>query len=331
MISFNRLKKTAYSLVALASVIALCSCTPGSGGSQGSPGVSSPPPGPASQSSGSPPGSTSAPVRSHYDLLLPSAPESLTLSNEVATLDYSNSGEGYVGVKYFGTVSKIKLRITGPDEIVYTYDIKSTDYAFFPLTSGSGTYTVAVYENIKDSEYAVAFFETIDVDISDELSPFLYPNQYVNFSPGDDCVKLAEELISSTTTDLDAVSLIYNYIISNVTYDYSMASDPPTGYISDPDNTLSTKTGICLDYAVLMVSMLRSQGIPARLEVGYAADAYHAWLSIYIKDVGWINGIIEFTGASWTLIDPTFGANTSESTLKKFIGDGSNYLLQKIY
>ena len=90
-------------------------------------------------------------------------------------------------------------------------------------------------------------------------------------------------------------------------------------------------TGICLDYAAVMASMLRSQRIPTRLEVGYAQDAYHAWISVYTADTGWLNGIIEFDGNVWTLVDPTFGANTDDKTLKKFIGDGSNYILQKMY
>ena len=80
-----------------------------------------------------------------------------------------------------------------------------------------------------------------------------------------------------------------------------------------------------------MTSMLRSQRIPTRLEVGYAQDAYHAWISVYTEETGWLNGIIEFDGNVWTLVDPTFGANTSDKALKKFIGDGSNYVLQKMY
>lgn len=334
MISFCKLKKTAYAVILSASVMALCSCTPSSGDSPGSnPGQSSGAPPQASTSPGSSGVGSSgqAAVRAPYTPLMPSAPGEATLSNDVVSVDYTNASDGYVGVKYTGTVSKIKLRITGPDEIVYTYDLKGNDYAFFPLTAGNGTYSVAVYENVKDSEYATAFFETVDVSISNELSPYLYPNQYVNFAPDNDCVSFAADLISTAATDLEAVTLIYNYIITNVTYDYSKASDPPTGYISNPDDTLNTNTGICLDYAVLMVSMLRSQGIPARLEVGYASDAYHAWLSIYITDVGWVNGVVEFTGSTWTLMDPTFGASTQEASLKKFIGDGTNYTLQKIY
>jgi transglutaminase-like putative cysteine protease len=80
-----------------------------------------------------------------------------------------------------------------------------------------------------------------------------------------------------------------------------------------------------------MAAMLRSQQIPTRLEVGYAKDAYHAWVSVYTTETGWLNGLLEFNGNTWTLVDPTFGANNSESSLKKFIGDGSNYTLQKLY
>ena len=75
------------------------------------------------------------------------------------------------------------------------------------------------------------------------------------------------------------ITRIYDYITGNITYDYDKASDPPTGYTSDVDAILDSGTGICLDYAAVMASMLRSQRIPTRLEVGYAQDAYHAWIS----------------------------------------------------
>ena len=72
--------------------------------------------------------------------------------------------------------------------------------------------------------------------------------------------------------------------------------------------------------------MLRSQSIPTRLQIGYAGSAYHAWISTYIEDIGWIDGMIRFDGQSWSLMDPTFAANqSSPESLKKFIGDGSNY------
>ncbi len=342
----RNLRKISYSLSALllSAVLSACGGAPspsqlsGSTSSSGSGSSSS------SSSSGSSSGTSqssaatetsSAPTKGSRDnsvrCLVPEADGTLLLENEVASVDYSHTEDGYVCVKYTGTVPVIKLRITGPDEEVYTYDLKSKDYEVFPLTGGNGSYTVAVYENIEGTSYAVAMSEIIDVQISDELTPYLYPNQYVNFSKDSKAVDFASDLVYSANSDLEAVELIYNYIIDNITYDKAKAESKPTNYVPDIDTTLSTKTGICLDYASLMCSMLRSQGIPTRLEIGYAADAYHAWISVHIDDKGWVNGIVEFTGDTWQLMDPTFGASTNNETLKKFIGDGTNYTLQKIY
>ncbi len=261
----------------------------------------------------------------------PSADGALSISGDVATIDHSHTDNGYICVKYTGAVPIIKLRITGPDEEVYTYDLKTNDYEVFPLTGGNGDYTVAVYENIEGTQYAVAMSEIINVEVADELDAYLYPNQYVNFDENSKAVKKASELVYSANSDLEAVELIYDYIVGNITYDKAKAESKPTNYVPDIDDTLESGKGICLDYAALMCSMLRSQNIPTRLEIGYAADAYHAWISVHIDDLGWVNGIIEFSGDTWELMDPTFGASTNDDTLKKFIGDGNNYTLQKMY
>ena len=89
------------------------------------------------------------------------------------------------------------------------------------------------------------------------------------------------------------------------------------------DETLQEKTGICFDYAALMTAMLRTQGIPTRLVIGYAGELYHAWISVYIKDVGWIDNIIYFDGKEWSRMDPTLAA--AGDSAKEFVGDGSNY------
>lgn len=263
--------------------------------------------------------------------LVPDAPGEKCTQNDVAVIDYSNAGQGYVCARYTGDCPKIKLRITGLDEIVYTYDLHPGDYEVFPLTSGDGQYKITIYENISGTSYATCLFDTIDVTLEDEFSPFLYPNQYVNFSEESKTVQKGAELALGAGSDLEVVTRIYNYIISNITYDYDKASDPPTGYTTDIDSILESGTGICLDYSAVMASMLRSQRIPTRLEVGYAKDAYHAWISVYTKEQGWLNNIISFDGSTWTLVDPTFGASTGDKALKKFIGDGTNYITQKIY
>ena len=262
--------------------------------------------------------------------LVPSADGTTSYSTTVSTLDVSNASEGYVIADYFGSSPKVKFRITGSDGIVYTYDLHGGKEVF-PLSAGSGNYDLAIYEVIENSQYSVAQFETIAITITNTFGPFLYPNQYILFDKNSNCVAKAQELVSSAESDLDDVALIYNYIIDNITYDYSKAASVESGYLPYPDELLESQTGICLDYASLMVAMLRSQRIPTRMEVGYVGDAYHAWISTYITDIGWVNGIVEFDGTSWKLMDPTFAASVPGEDLENFIGDGSSYLTKYIY
>ena len=95
------------------------------------------------------------------------------------------------------------------------------------------------------------------------------------------------------------------------------------------DEILELKTGICFDYAAVMATMLRTQNIPTRLEVGYMLEEYHAWISIYIEDHGWINGIIEFDGTEWKLMDPTFAASSRKP--KDFIMETDKYITKYVY
>ena len=265
--------------------------------------------------------------------LVPSADGTVVYSNEAAVIDASNADQGYIIVQYIGSSPKVKLQVTGPDTITYTYSlaVDGGKQEVFPLPAGDGTYQVNVFENIEGNQYSTAFSQEITIQLDDQMLPFLYPNQYVNFSATDNAIALGEDLALSANNDLDVVSNVYNYVVSTIKYDYAEAESVQSGYIPDIDEVLETKKGICLDYAALMTSILRSQRIPSRMEVGYAGSAYHAWLSTYIEDVGWVNGIIEFDGTDWSLMDPTFASNTSEESLKNFIGDGENYTTKYIY
>lgn len=233
-------------------------------------------------------------------------------------------------VNYKGTNPKVKLQITGSNAVTYTYNLHG-GYETFPLSSGDGSYKIAIYENVTGNQYSTALSQTIKVTITNVFGPNLYPNQYVNFNPASQVVSQAMQLAKNCNTDLDVVTKVYNYVTTNITYDHTKAASVQSGYTPNVDEILNSGTGICLDYAAVMASMLRSQNIPTRLEVGYAGEAYHAWISTYITDVGWVNGIIEFDGVNWSLMDPTFAANSSETALKNFIGNGSNYKTKYIY
>jgi len=83
-------------------------------------------------------------------------------------------------------------------------------------------------------------------------------------------------------------------------YAYSLTVERPDGDVADAF-LFEMDAGYCVYFATTMAVMLRSQGIPARLETGYTTgepvgdDRYvvrgqnaHAWTSVYVPDHGWV-------------------------------------------
>ena len=62
------------------------------------------------------------------------------------------------------------------------------------LSDGDGTYKFVVCKNVSDTKYASVLSASISVKLPDVLSPFLRPNQYVNYTENSEVVKLAQEL-----------------------------------------------------------------------------------------------------------------------------------------
>lgn len=260
------------------------------------------------------------------NVLVPKADGVEVTECDAVIIDSSNVSDGYIIVDYKGSNDSPKLQIAGPTGTAYNYDLHGGQEVF-NFTQGDGAYKVGVFEHIGDGKYAQVTGCNVDIKVSNEFLPYLYPNQYVTFDKNYNVVSLGSDLAYPANNDLDVVANVYNYIIENITYDTDLATNVTSDYLPDPDRTLQLKTGICFDYAAVMASMLRSQGIPTRMEIGYAADAYHAWISTYIEDVGWVNGIVEFTGTEWKLMDPTLASSQGETKLRSFIGDGSNYVV----
>lgn len=265
-------------------------------------------------------------------VLVPEASGVTVYSNDQAAIDASNLSEGYVCVAYTGDASKVRMLIETPAGNTYNYlmDLDGK-YDVYPLTEGDGSYTIGVYENLHDDQYAVAFSQTVDLTLKNEYSPYLYPNAYVNFDAASDAVAEAKELAAGADTDLDVVETVYHYVTKHITYDYDKAATVQSGYVPDVDDTLATGTGICFDYASLMGAMLRSQGIPTRLEIGYAGTEYHAWISVYTEETGWIDSIMEFDGKNWTLMDPTLASYAKKSTVKDHVNSDTYYQLKYKY
>ena len=261
-----------------------------------------------------------------HEFPVPTAPGQVSYSGGGAFIDASNSSDGYVMVKYTGKADKAKLQITIPDGTVYSSNLIGDDFTSFPLSGGSGGYKLDVLSHAYDNMYALAFSQRITVQLDDEFKPFLYPNQYVWYTPESETVQYGVKISDKSSNDLDYVEQVYDYVILNISYDEEAAANISSDYIPDVDRTFESGKGICFDYASLMAALLRSQGIPTKLVVGYSGTAYHAWISVYLDEVGWVDKIIEFDGKNWSLMDPTLAASNNSSSVQEYIGDGSNYI-----
>ncbi|MGX9419331.1 transglutaminase family protein [Vibrio sp. WJH972] len=74
-----------------------------------------------------------------------------------------------------------------------------------------------------------------------------------------------------------------------------------TNVTTPPEQVLKEKRGVCQDFAHLAIGCIRSVGLPVRYMSGYietippegqvklvGADASHAWFSVYVPDLGWV-------------------------------------------
>ncbi len=249
-----------------------------------------------------------------------------------AEIDYSNTQDGYVIVTVKkDTGKRWKAQVKGPST-TYTYNLTPKEQQVLPLTDGNGNYQITVYENVTGSSYAAIVSVKCKVSMTDELRPFLYPNQYVDYSAASKAVAKAVELTDGCTTELEMVKKVYEFVTDTLDYDKEMAATVKSGYLPVLDEVLERKKGICFDYAALMTGMLRSKGVPCKLVVGYAETAYHAWISVWTEEQGWIDNVVYFDGTSWQRMDPTFASGRRDDPeILKYIGNGANYTAKYFY
>lgn len=268
-----------------------------------------------------------------YNTMMPVASGTQVTENERATIDYSNITDGYVMVNFTGSTSK-RLKVQVTRDTTYTYDIQPGEWTTFPLSDGNGKYKVTVFENIVDNRYSTVLSTSFNVVLTDEFAPFLRPNQYVNYEDATNTIRKAEELIRGKKGVLQKVEGVYDFVVNHLSYDDAKAAQLATtsGYLPDLDQVLAGDKGICFDYAALMTGMLRSQGVPCKLVVGWAGAVYHAWVSVYSEETGWIDAAVYFNGTSWQRMDPTFISTGKNSTaMQKYVGNGSNYTAKYLY
>lgn len=133
-------------------------------------------------------------------------------------------------------------------------------------------------------------------EISKEAKEYLKPTPFIP-SDNEKVLKTAMEAVGNSK-GWEAVKKILFFVditLKNV----------PTFSIPNALDALKSKEGDCNEHAALAVALLRSIGIPSRVEVGvvYVGRAfyYHAWIGTFI-------------GGRWVASDPTFGQFIADPT-----------------
>ena len=204
------------------------------------------------------------------------------------TIDCSNISEGYVMVKGVKSKKKQKLLVKYGKEAELRYDLNgSASYEVIPLQYGNGKYTFTLVQNVSGKKYSQSGKLSLTAKMPDETRAFLYPNQYVDYTPETDAVVKAIDLCRDMKDQTEIAKTICGFVKKNFTYDYLKAntvkSDDTKGLMPQIDDCWNKRMGVCQDLSAVTVAMLRSQGVPAKLMIGNLRDLYHAWVVTYIN------------------------------------------------
>jgi len=110
--------------------------------------------------------------------------------------------------------------------------------------------------------------------------------------------RFTDEVVAGAGSPYEKAVRIERWLEENKRY--SLQVDRPSGAVAD-SFLFEMEAGYCTYYATTMVTMLRTEGIPARFVTGYttgqrvAEDRWvvrgldsHAWVEVYFPDVGWV-------------------------------------------
>ncbi|MBR6088484.1 MAG: transglutaminase family protein [Anaerolineaceae bacterium] len=212
----------------------------------------------------------------------PADPGSQIQTSGKLRADLSNAKDGYFLAALTSQSShKMKMRVQKGD-VTLTYDLNlKGSFEVFPFQLGSGHYDILLYENVSGKKYSQAGYLGVEVSLVSEDASFYYPNQYVNYTLVSAAVAKADELCAGKS-NMEIYQTLCDFMKTSFLYDYVKAVTVQAGTLPDIDGSFQKKMGVCQDLSAILCCMLRTQGLPARLVIGYADKQYHAWTVTYI-------------------------------------------------
>ena len=233
------------------------------------------------------------------------------LKNEAAQIDYSNINEGYIIAWVYDAdpQKKFKIRLEEGGRAQNFSAHPAHKEIYIPMVFGTGIYRIAILRQVSGSQYKQVLSLTEPVKLISALSPWLHPTAYCEYFPDSKCVQVAADICRLELTDFDCLKKITSWVIDNLEYDHALAAvvndDKTSFWIPEPDAVLAKKKGICWECASLTAAMLRSQGVPAKIVVGWVGAAYHAWNEVYLTTDGFLEPGCYLRKGAWALLDLT--------------------------
>ncbi len=206
-------------------------------------------------------------------------------------------------------IAQYAVPYSGPDPRKYTkatYRVSGVKITDLPIEGFrqhvKGELITVFQESIPARGYTIPY-------TGNDMAEYLAEDPLIN--PHDPAVKRAA--LKAAGSSKDAVEVVKKL----TTWVYSNIAKEPVVSIPDPGDVLRSGKGDCNEHAVLLASMLRALGIPARVAVGLVYSEgrffYHAWVEAYV--------------GQWLSSDPVFGQVPADVSHIRFSsGDISKWM-----
>jgi transglutaminase-like putative cysteine protease len=191
-----------------------------------------------------------------------------------------------------------------PSKIYERTDYFGNIQHYFSLHESHKSLKVTVSSDVEVFNNPVQLFDTIsceeakikfqtDLNLKNEVLQYQLPSQYIDWD--DDIISFAETCLIPEVSLFEAVLNLIKKIYTEFQFKSGSTN------VNTPLKTvLKERKGVCQDFSHLAIASLRSVGIPAKYVSGYietippkgkpkleGSDASHAWISVYIPDMGW--------------------------------------------
>jgi transglutaminase-like putative cysteine protease len=108
----------------------------------------------------------------------------------------------------------------------------------------------------------------------------------------EDVASAALEITAGKETDEEKAKALYQWVGTRVKYDWEkvrLYEEKRIWKEQTPEDTFTTRTGVCIDYSRLYASMARTVGLDVKVVTGLGSDGRggtgsHAWNEVYLAE-----------------------------------------------